>query len=106
MFFTVFCSDIQKIKTRNKETSAKNLLFFDMRIYDEINPFKQGDSVVVKDEPSLGVGIVSHIRRSSVYYEARPIASYDEFRIYVKFLPSDGDYDRSYRIHDLESASQ
>ena len=97
-----FYSGIQKIKTQNKETSPKNLLFFVMRIPSEINPFKQGDTVIVKDDPDLGVGIISRIHRSSVYYEARPIASYDKYTIYVRFLGDEDGSARCYRIDDLK----
>ena len=60
--------------------------------------------VIVKNEPDLGTGTVSYIQRSSVYYEARPIASYDEFTIYVRFLRDENRMGRQFKIKDLELA--
>ena len=73
-----------------------------MRIPSQINPFKEGDIVIVKDDPSLGLGVVSYISERSIYYEARPIASYQAFTIGVDFENSERGY---YEIKDLHPAS-
>lgn len=73
-----------------------------MRILSQINPFKEGDIVTVKNEPGLGKGVVSLISQSSHYYEARPIASYQTYRIRVDFESNKNAY---YKIEDLEAAS-
>tara|TARA_A100001011_G_scaffold362629_1_gene411845 strand:- start:1476 stop:1694 length:219 start_codon:yes stop_codon:yes gene_type:complete len=72
-----------------------------MRIPDEVNPFKEGDIVTVKSDPSLGSGVVCFISESSVYYEARPIASYRAYSIHVNFET----HKEYFKIKDLELAS-
>jgi len=56
-----------------------------MRWFDEKQCFNEGDEVIVESCPELGVGTISFVNSHSVYYEARPIASYTAFRYYVEF---------------------
>ena len=56
-----------------------------MRWFDEKQCFNKGDEVIVESRPELGVGTVSFVNSHSVYYEARPIASYTAFYYSVEF---------------------
>jgi hypothetical protein len=56
-----------------------------MRWFDEKQCFNEGDEVIVEDNPELGIGTISAVNTHSVYYEARPIASYTAYRYYVDF---------------------
>jgi len=51
-----------------------------MRILDEQQLFEIGDQVLLEDGRP---GIVDSVISSSVYYEARPIASFTEFTYVV-----------------------
>ncbi len=51
-----------------------------MRIPDEKQLFKEGDHV----RTSYGDGVVEFVNFHSVYYEARPIASYIKYYYVVK----------------------
>jgi len=56
-----------------------------MRWFSEKQCFNRGDQVFIEDSPELGIGTVSSISSTSVYYEDRPISSYTTFRYYVEF---------------------
>ena len=59
-----------------------------MRIPDETQQFEIGDSVMITDSTidagSSSVGTVISIYSSSVYYEARPIASFTEYTYVIR----------------------
>lgn len=56
-----------------------------MRRLDEKQCFNKDDEVIIEDRPELGIGVISYVGRESVYYEARPIASYTRYRYSVEF---------------------
>lgn len=60
-----------------------------MRIPDEKQLFHPGDAVVIL---SGGGGVVTNIMSHSVYYEARPIASYIQYTYVVECAKGNRQY--------------
>jgi len=59
-----------------------------MRIPDEVQKFQIGESVIVTDQSLASeqhtFGTVESVLASSVYYEARPIASFTEYTYVIR----------------------
>ena len=60
-----------------------------MRLPDEKQLYKQGDNVILEEGRS---GTISNVLSHSVYYEARPIASYIQYTYVVTCERGDKQY--------------